>query len=358
MIDGDITASLKAAAARSLRRAASSYARPDARRAIFQLLITALPFLALMAGILHALSNGFWVALVLSLPAAALMVRLFMIQHDCGHGSFFASRRANDWLGRAIGLVTLTPYAYWRQNHAVHHATSGNLDRRGVGDITTLTLNEYLMRPALPRLAYRLYRHPLVMFVIGPLYLFLVRHRIPTGSPRRERRAWLSILGTNAMVAAFGAALGWWLGTWTLLLGCVPVIAIAASIGVWLFYVQHQFEDAHWAGNEGWDLHVAAVEGSSYYDLPRPLHWITANIGFHHLHHLCSRIPSYRLRDCFNAIPEAARAKRLTLLSSLKAARLALWDEEKSRLVTFREAHRRRRSLARTMALPEVLPAA
>lgn len=292
-----------------------------------------------MAGLLYALDHGVWAALLLALPGAALLVRLFMIQHDCGHGSFFVSRRANNWLGRSIGVLTLTPYAHWRKDHAVHHATSGNLSRRGTGDVTTLTVREYLSGPPWRRLAYRLYRHPVVMFGIGPAYQFLVRHRVPTGSPRRERQAWISILGTNAVIVALGGLLIWAVGFDTLLLGYLPMFLIAASAGVWLFYVQHQFEDTHWAEERRWNFHTAALEGSSYYDLPDLLHWVTANIGFHHLHHLCSRIPNYRLRDCFEQNLELrAAAKRLTLRSSLKAARLSLWDESAGKLVTFRQA--------------------
>jgi acyl-lipid omega-6 desaturase (Delta-12 desaturase) len=324
---------------RSLRRLTAEHARPDGRRAAVQLFNTALPFLGIMAGMFYALDHGAWAALLLAVPGAALLVRLFMIQHDCGHGSFFASRRANDWLGRAIGVLTLTPYAYWRKSHAVHHATSGNLDRRGTGDVTTLTVREYLASPLGRRLAYRLYRHPLVMFGIGPAYLFLVRHRIPTGNPRRERQAWVSILGTDAAIIALGGLLIWALGPVTFVLSYVPMFLTAASAGVWLFYVQHQFEDTHWADDRRWDFHVAALEGCSYYDLPDLLHWATANIGFHHIHHLCSKIPNYRLRDCFERHPEfRAAGKRLTLLSSLKSTRLSLWDEDGGKLVTFRHA--------------------
>jgi acyl-lipid omega-6 desaturase (Delta-12 desaturase) len=321
------------------RKIVAEYARPDSRRAAIQLLATAVPFFGILAGLLCALDHGIWAAMLLALPGAALLIRLFMIQHDCGHGSFFASRRANDWLGRAIGVLTLTPYAYWRKDHAVHHATSGNLSRRGTGDVTTLTVQEYLSSPAWRRLAYRLYRHPLVMFGIGPAYQFLVRHRVPTGSPWKERQAWVSILGTNAVLAALGGLLIRAVGLDTLLLGYLPMFLIAASAGVWLFYVQHQFESTHWADDRRWNFYVAALEGSSYYDLPDLLHWVTANIGFHHLHHLCSKIPNYRLRDCFEQNLELRTvAKRLTLLMSLKAARLSLWDEKAGKLVTFRHA--------------------
>jgi omega-6 fatty acid desaturase (delta-12 desaturase) len=344
--DADATARFASPArgnhdSRSLRRMAAGHARPDNRRAAMQLVNTVLPFVGIMAGLLYALDHGVWAALLLAGPGAALLVRLFMIQHDCGHGSFFASRRANDWLGRSIGVLTLTPYASWRKDHAVHHATAGNLSRRGTGDVTTLTVREYLSSPPWRRFAYRLYRHPAVMFGIGPAFQFLVRHRVPTGSPRREGRAWASILGTNAAIVALGGLLARAVGLDALLLGYLPMFLIAASAGVWLFYVQHQFEGTYWADGRRWSFHAAALEGSSYYDLPAPLRWVTANIGFHHLHHLCSMIPNYRLRECFEQHAEFRSAgKRLTLRSSLKAARLSLWDEDHGALVTFRQARR------------------
>jgi omega-6 fatty acid desaturase (delta-12 desaturase) len=267
------------------------------------------------------------------------MVRLFIIQHDCGHAAFFPSPRANDRLGRLLGVLTLTPYAFWRQEHAVHHATSGNLDRRGIGDVTTLTVDEYRSRSALARLTYRLYRHPLVLFGLGPSFHFLIRHRVPTGNPRRHRHAWLSVLGTNAALAGIGLVMGLTIGLQPFLLAYIPAAIMAASIGVWLFYVQHQFEDTYWQPAARWRFATAALEGSSFYDLPRPLHWATGHIGFHHIHHLCSRIPNYRLAECCARNPELQRfAKRLTLRESLGCARLALWDPEKGRLVSFRQA--------------------
>jgi omega-6 fatty acid desaturase (delta-12 desaturase) len=258
-----------------------------------------------------------------------------MIQHDCGHGTFFPSRRANDWLGRAIGVLTLTPYQFWRRSHAVHHASSGNLAKRGVGDVATLTVREYLALPRARRLLYRIYRHPLVIFGLGPAWLFIVRHRIPTGAMLRERAAWASVLGTNAALLLLGAALVMLLGWKVFLLGYLPMTLIGATAGVWLFYVQHQYEDTYWAPEQDWDFAAAALEGSSYYDLPGVLRWLTANIGFHHLHHLSSRIPFYRLRACFDAHREFRAARRLTLRSSLRTARLALWDEEARKLIAF-----------------------
>lgn len=325
-------------APRAWRKIIARHARPDTRRGIIQLLNTALPFLAVTAALIYGVYRDFWPAFALAIPAAALLVRLFMIQHDCGHGSFFRARWANNLVGRALGVLTLTPYGYWRRRHAVHHATSGNLDRRGTGDITTLTVTEYLALSRWQRLRYRVYRHPAVLFGIGPTFLFLIRHRIPTGNPfRGEGRAWLSILGTNAAIAALVAPVMLLVGVAPFVLAYMPVFLGAASIGVWLFYVQHQFEKTYWAPAPTWSYHAAALEGCSFYDLPRVLHWVTANIGFHHIHHLSSKIPNYRLRECFEQNPEFAAAPRLTLRGSLRCARLAVWDEERRKLISFRQ---------------------
>jgi acyl-lipid omega-6 desaturase (Delta-12 desaturase) len=334
---------------RSWQEIVAPYARANPRRAIAQLLNTGLPFLLLMAALIYGVRSYPWLTLPLALPAIFLLVRLFAIQHDCGHGSFFASRRANDFLGRAIGLVTLTPYAFWRNAHAIHHATSGNLDRRGTGDITMLTVREYLALSLSRRLVYRAYRHPLVLFGLGPIYLFVAKNRVPTANPLRHRKIWSSILGTNSALAAIILLMVLTVGGRAFLLAYLPVILLAASTGIWLFYIQHQFEHAYWAPGADWDFHEAALEGSSFYDLPAALHWLTGYIGFHHIHHVCSKIPNYRLRDCFNQNPEFRDARRLTLLDSLKCLRLSLWDEKRQLLVSFRQAvGRERRPEVRT----------
>ncbi len=311
------------------------YMKPDAGRAVRQLLTTALPFLALMALMLVGLHYGFLLAMLLIPIGGFLLVRLFMFQHDCGHGSFFASRRANTLLGSALGVLTMTPYFSWRGDHAIHHASMGNLDGRGIGDVTTLTLPEYQALPIWRRLGYRLYRHPLVLFGIGPVWLFFISNRIPSGNPRRRWKDWLSVLGTNLGLGAMLATLAITLGMNTVLLGCLPVMMLAATIGVWLFYVQHQFEEAYWEPKSRWDFRNAALQGSSFYDLPRVLHWMTGNIGFHHIHHLSSRIPNYRLRECHEANPALQTAPRLTLWNSLKCARLGLWDAERRSMIGF-----------------------
>jgi acyl-lipid omega-6 desaturase (Delta-12 desaturase) len=269
------------------------YARANHRRAVAQLLNTGLPFLLLMAALIYGDRSHVWLTWPLVLPAVFLLVRLFIIQHDCGHGSFFASRRANDLLGRVIGLVTLTPYGFWRKIHALHHANSGNLDRRGDGDITTLTVREYRALSLWRRLLYRAYRHPLVLFGLGAVYFFVICNRIPTGNPLRHRKNWSSILGTNAALTAIIVLMVLTVGARAFMLAYLPVILLAASTGIWLFYVQHQFEHAYWASAPDWDFHEAAFKGSSFYDLPVALHWLTGHIGFHHIHHICTKIPNY-----------------------------------------------------------------
>lgn len=325
-------------APRAWRDILAAYARPSTKRGIVQILNTGLPFLALVGALLYGLDQGVWLALLLVLPAGALLVRLFAIQHDCGHGSFFRARWANDAAGRLIGVLTLTPYVYWRSNHAEHHASSGNLDRRGVGDIDTLTVREYAASSKWQRLIYRLYRHPLVMFGIGPIYIFFIRHRIPSGHPLRNRRIWLSVLGTDLAITVVVLGVAAWVGPGPLLIGYGPVALLGAAVGVWLFYIQHQFEDTYWAKAKEWNFTAAALEGCSFYDLPHVMHWFTGHIGLHHIHHLSSRIPNYRLRECFDQNPELRRVTRLTLRSSLRCATLALWDEERRKLVSFRAA--------------------
>lgn len=322
--------------ARAWGRLLAPYREPDPRRSLAELLLTLGSFAGLWLLMWASLGLGYWAVLALALPTAGFLVRLFMIQHDCGHGSFFRRRATNDWIGRAIGVLTLTPYDDWRRAHAVHHATSANLDRRGVGDITTLTVREYLALPRVRRAAYRLYRHPLVLFGLGPAYLFLLQHRLP--SLRGDAGAWLSAMLTNLGIGASAAAAVLLVGAGPFLLVHGPVVLLAASAGVWLFYVQHQFEETAWDRDRRWSLHEGALHGSSHYELPGVLRWLTANIGVHHVHHLSSRIPSYRLPEVLRAHPELRMVNRLTLAQSLRCVRLALWDEDRRRLVSFADA--------------------
>ena len=242
-------------------------------------------------------------------------------------------------------MLTLTPYDYWRRTHAIHHATCGNLQRRGIGDVDTLTLEEYSALSRLGRLRYRLYRHPIVMFGLGPAYLFFLQYRLPVGLMRDGWRPWFSTMATNAAIALLAVFMMWLVGVGPFLLVHMPIMLLAASIGVWLFYVQHQFEDTHWAEDHAWNVHEAALHGSSHYDMPAVLRWFTANIGVHHVHHLCSRIPYYRLPQVLRDHPALQSVGRLPLTESLRCVRLVLWDESQKRLISFREM--RARSAAR-----------
>ncbi len=320
-------------------RTLTRYREPSFARSMLELVITAVPFVLLWILMWVTLDVSYWLCLLIAVPAAGFLVRLFMIQHDCGHGSFFRHRLTNDWIGRVIGVLTLTPYAFWRHTHALHHASSGNLDRRGIGDIDTLTVREYLSLSRRGRLRYRLYRHPIVMFGIGPAYLFILKHRLPVDGLRGGWQPWLSIMGTNAAIAVLVATMIWLVGVGPFLLVHLPIALLASSIGVWLFYVQHQFEDTFWVDDKGWNFREAAVRGSSHYDLPAILRWFTANIGVHHVHHLCSRIPYYRLPQVLRDHPQFAAVGRLTLVKSLWCVRMVLWDERQQRLISFRELH-------------------
>ncbi len=275
---------------------------------------------------------------LLTVPAGAFLLRLFLIQHDCGHGAFFRHQAINDAVGRVLGVLTFTPYDYWRRSHAIHHASTGNLDARGVGDVDTLTVAEFRALSRTRRCLYRLYRHPVVLFGFGPAYLFLLRHRLPIGMMRKGWRPWLSALGTNASIVAVAGVMIWAIGFKLFLLVHLPITLIAASLGVWFFYVQHQFEQTHWDRGEDWSFHAAALHGSSHYDLPLILRWFSANIGVHHVHHLASRIPFYRLPEVMREVPVLARISRVTLRESFGAVRLVLWDEQKRRLVSFADA--------------------
>jgi omega-6 fatty acid desaturase (delta-12 desaturase) len=315
------------------------YREPNHVRSIAEIAITLVPLAALWALAWAASYGGWWWAsLVLAVPAAGFLVRLFMIQHDCGHGSFFRHRLANDWVGRVIGVLTLTPYDFWRRTHAVHHASSGHLERRGIGDVDTLTVREYQALSRWGRLRYRVYRHPVMLFGIGPAYLFFLQQRLPVGMLwGRGWQPWISTMANNLAIAVIVAGLIWLVGVGAFLLVHLPIMLLAASIGVWLFYVQHQFEDTYWEHADAWTYQDAALHGSSHYDLPTVLRWFTANIGMHHVHHLSARIPYYRLPRALRDYPELHGISRLTLLHSFRCVRLTLWDEGRRRLVSFRD---------------------
>ena len=313
------------------------YKRPTLWRSLYQLANTAVPFAMLWIVMLWSLSVSYWITLVLSVPAALLVMRMFIFQHDCGHQSFFKSRRANDILGSLIGVLTLVPYHYWRRTHAIHHATSGNLDQRSFGDIDTLTVREYLGLSKFKRLLYRLYRHPFVLLVVGPTYQFIFKHRYPADAPRSWKREWASVHRTNFGLLAVLTLMWLTVGIDRFLLVQLPITLIAGSLGVFLFYVQHQYEDTYWRYRERWDYYAAGLEGSSHHVLPKVFQWLTGNIGLHHVHHLSSRIPNYNLQRCFDENPKLHDVTQLKFWDSVKTLWMTLWDEDQRRLVGFRD---------------------
>jgi acyl-lipid omega-6 desaturase (Delta-12 desaturase) len=330
----------RATCARDWAKILSGYGKPNPSRSVLEIGITGGGFVILWAAIWASWTYGFWPGLLLVVPAGGFLVRLFMIQHDCAHLAFFRHRIVNDWVGRVIGTVTLTPHDLWRRSHGTHHASSGHLDRRGIGDVRTLTVREYCALSYFGKLAYRLYRNPFVLFGLGPAYLFLLENRLPVAAWREGWEPWISTMVTNVAICGLMATMMTCLGVLPFLVVHVPIAMIGASIGVWLFYVQHQFETTHWERAPNWTFHEAALYGSSYYDLPLVLRWFTANIGAHHVHHLCSRIPFYRLPRVLRDHPELTRIGRLTLRQSLGCVRLSLWDETSRRLVSFKDLGR------------------
>ncbi|MDJ0643437.1 MAG: fatty acid desaturase [Erythrobacter sp.] len=325
---------------KQLMRDLSAFRDPSVGRSIWELAITAVLFVAVVAAMLFGVQAGYFITLALLPLAGLLLLRLFIIQHDCGHAAFFPSKRGNDWVGRALGVLTFTPYDCWQLSHARHHARTGNLDKRGFGDVDTLTVKEYREGTRLQRFGYRLYRHPLVLFGFGPAYLFFLRHRLPVGLMREGSLYWISAMGTNAVLAAVLAGLGFTFGWGVTALVVVPTVLIAGSTGVWLFYIQHQYEDAHWDWQDNWSFQEAALLGSSYLALPLPLRWFTGNIGIHHVHHLASTIPFYRLPEVLKAYPSLTEFNRYAARQTIRPLFLTLWDEDRRKLVSFREAKR------------------
>jgi len=323
------------------RAAVARYQTPSISKSAWQLINSLGPYFLLWILMWLSLRYSYWLTLALAVPAAGFLVRAFIIFHDCGHGSFFKSKRLNDFWGIITGLLVFTPYYAWRHNHAVHHATAGDLDRRGVGDVLTITVNEYLEMPWYQKLWYRTFRNPLVMFTIGPLLIFLLVSRFPSkaGGKRERESVWWTNLALLGIIAGLSALIGFK----EYLMIQLPVMALAASTGVWLFYVQHNFDGTYWARREEWDFVSAALKGSSYYQLPKVLQWFSGNIGFHHIHHLSPRIPNYLLEKCHRE-NEVFQIRPLTLRGSLKSLFYRLWDEDTQRMVGFRALRTRRQT--------------
>jgi acyl-lipid omega-6 desaturase (Delta-12 desaturase) len=320
-----------------LRTMTLPYRDPHFGRSLAQLAASIVPFCALWALMWFGLQYSYLLTLALAVPAAGFLVRLFILQHDCGHGSFFKSKTANDALGRGLSILTLTPYDRWRKNHSIHHATSGDLDRRGCGDVHMLTVREYRALSALGRWQYRFHRHPLVLFGIGPFIYFVIFQRFTFYDLEMTRKERASTHWTNLGLIAAAAFMSWLVGFKVFLMIHLPVLTLAASAGSWLFYVQHHFEATYWRRHDRWNYFDAGLAGSSYYKLPALLSWMTADIGLHHVHHLDSRIPNYRLRECYDENPALQRVVRLGLRDSLACASLRLWDEDKAEMVGLAE---------------------
>jgi omega-6 fatty acid desaturase (delta-12 desaturase) len=318
------------------REALAPYARPHLGRSLLDLITSVVPYLALSVLMYLALDVSYLLTLVIAVPAAGFLLRTYIVFHDCAHGSLLPSKRANAWVGRTLGLIVFSPFASWRHNHAVHHATAGDLERRGVGDVPTLTVAEYRALPWRKRLGYRLFRNPLVMFGLGPLFAMVIQPRLTSRAARPRIRR--SIIATDLALVLLIGALCWLIGWRDYLLVQAPTAMLAGSAGVWLFYVQHQFEDTYWQNTGDWSYADAALRGSSYLKLPKVLQFFTGNIGLHHVHHLSARIPNYNLQRAHDENPICHDVPTLSLWDGLRAVRLKLWDEERGRLVTFADA--------------------
>lgn len=320
---------------KNLLKEIAPYEQADIRASVRQIVNTFIPFFVLWYLAYLSLSVSYWLTLPIAFVAAGFLIRIFILFHDCCHGSFFKNRRANEILGTISGVLTFFPYQQWKHDHSIHHATSSNLDKRGVGDIWILTVDEYLAAPWWQKIAYRLYRNPLVMFVLGPFYIFLIINRFNRKKARRKER--MNTYLTNFLIAAVVGLLCWAIGWKAFILVHLPIFFISGAAGIWLFYVQHQFEDTYFENESEWDYVKAATEGSSYYKLPKVLQWLTGNIGFHHVHHLSPRVPNYYLEKAHNNTPPLQKVTTITILSSLQAIRFRLWDENNKQFVGFQD---------------------
>ena len=330
------------------KKLVKQYQKPQRWRSIWQVLNTAVPFFALWVLMVFSLEWSYWITLLLAFPTGGFLIRLFILQHDCGHGSFFKSKRGNSIVGVGCSLITFFPYHYWRKSHAIHHASAGNLEARGIGDIYTMTDREYLNLSRWGKLKYRVFRNPLVLFIVGPILLILFFNRFHDPSAKELKHVRGSVYWTNLAVALLIGGVIWLVGWEAFLAVEIPVLLIAFTAGTWLFYIQHQYEDTYWSHDGSWDYAQAALNGSSYYKLPKVLQWFTGNIGFHHIHHLSPRIPNYYLEKCHNADPLFRNAPTITLRTSLKSLFLRLWDEQEQRLISFRYLKKRRLGLSKS----------
>lgn len=320
---------------RSWVQVVMKYNFPDNLKSWWQIVNSVVPYILLWVLMYHSLNISYWLTLLLSIFAAGFLVRIFILFHDCGHGSFFKSEKLSRWVGVVLGLFVFTPYHRWHRDHKIHHTTVGNLDKRGIGDVETLTVDEYLALSKWGRFKYRFYRHPLFLIVIAPLLLFLIQHRIPKSYMNWKQHMYVHL--TTLVIVILVLLVTWAIGWKAFLLIQLPVIYIASVHGVWLFYVQHQYEWVRWARGDAWDYKTIALEGSSYFKLPLVLRWFTGNIGFHHVHHLSPLIPNYKLKRCHEENPMFHSIKPITFFSSLRSLRLRLWDEKRQKLVGFSE---------------------
>jgi omega-6 fatty acid desaturase (delta-12 desaturase) len=311
------------------------YQAPRVRSSVWQIANSFLPFFALWYLMALSLDVSYFITLGLSFVAAGFMARIFIIQHDCGHGSFFRNQKASDAVGMIASVLTLTPYHYWRKSHAIHHAGTGKLEKRGIGDIYTMTVGEFLSKSPRGRFLYRVYRNPVVLLVLAPTFMFTILYRFPVSRMNALRKVEASVYLTNVAIAAAAAGMMMMVGWKTFLLVQVPITVVTSSLGMWLFYVQHQFEDTYWSKGNDWDFAAAAIHGSSFYRLPKVLQWFTGNIGFHHIHHLSPKIPNYLLEKVYTEVPEVRNASVLTIRTSLRSLPLTLWDERRRKLISF-----------------------
>jgi omega-6 fatty acid desaturase (delta-12 desaturase) len=317
-----------------LKKSVAPFEKTDPKSSIRQLINTLVPLVILWFAAYASLSVSFWLALPFAIAASGFVVRTFILFHDCCHQSFFKSRKANDILGTITGILTLVPYQQWKHSHSIHHATSSNLDKRGVGDMWLLTVDEYLASNVWRRIAYRIYRNPIMMFVVGPVLVFLIQYRFNRKGAKRKER--INTYVTNVSLVLLYSLLIWAIGWQAFVLVQGPIFFISGLLGIWLFYVQHQFEDSYFENEDEWSYVKAAVDGSSYYKLPKLLQWITGNIGFHHVHHLSPKVPNYNLEKAHEAVPPLQKATTITVGASLKSLRFRLWDEQNKVFVGFR----------------------